>query len=267
MSRSKIAIAAFVLLAAMPVAGRAHAADLKVLSSGSLKLALGPLLSDFEKSSGNTVTVTYGPAGAITNLVKKGDAADVVPDVVIVSMSQLEGLESQGKVAPGSRVIVAGSALGVAVRKGAPKPDIASVEAFKRTLLATRAIGYRDPATGSLSGTYTANLLERLGIAQELKPKTRLDRSDGDAPENVFQALAKGDIDIQIGQISEIVIAPGIDLAGPLPAEIQNVSWLAAGIVTASPAPDAARALIRSISSPAAAAAFTAGGFQPAAKN
>src|SRR5471032_3236214 len=202
MSHRKIAITAVVLLAAMRIVGIANAADIKVLASGSLKLALPQLVADFQKLSGNTVTVTYGPAGAMTGLVRKGDAADVV----IVSRSQLEGLENQGKVAQGSRVDIAGTALGVAVRKGAPKPDIGSVEAFKRTLLAARAIGYRDPATGSLSGTYTAGLLERLGIAQELKPRIRLDNSDGETPENVFQALVKGDIEIQIGLISEIVI-------------------------------------------------------------
>jgi molybdate transport system substrate-binding protein len=247
----------------MRTIGIANAADIKVLSSGSLKVALPQLASDFQKSSGNTVTIVYGPAGAITSLVKKGDAADVV----IVSRSQLEGLESLGKVAQGSRITVAGSALGIAVRKGASKPDVGSVEAFKRTLLSARAIGYRDPSTGSLSGTYTAGLLERLGIAQELKSKTRLDSSDGEAPENVFRALATGEIDLQIGQISEIVIAPGIDLAGPLPAEIQNVSWLAAGIVTTSKAQEAARSFIGYLSSAPAAAMFKAKGFQTSEKN
>ena len=263
MNYPKMAMTTLVLLAAMRIAGIANAADIKVLSSGSLKLALPQLIADFQKSSGNTVTTTYGPAGAMTNLVKKGDAADVA----IVSRSQLEGLESQGKVVPGSRVDIAGSALGIAVRKGAAKPDISSVEAFKHALLSARAIGYRDPATGSLSGTYTAGLLERLGIAQDLKPKTRLDNSDGENPENVFRALAIGEIEIQIGQISEIVIAPGIDLVGPLPAEIQNVSWLAAGLLTTSKAQETATAFIRYISSAPAVAVFKANGFQPSGKN
>ena len=263
MNYPKIAIAAFALVAALPAIGIANAADIKILSSGSLKAALPQLIPDFQKSSGNTVTIVYSPAGAITNLIKKGDAADVV----IVSRSQLEALESQGKVAHGSRTTVAGSALGVAVRKGAPKPDISSVEAFKRSLLSARAIGYRDPATGSLSGTYTAGLLERIGIAQEMKPKTRLDNSDGENPENVFRALTTNEIDLQIGQISEIVIAPGIDLVGPLPGEIQNVSWLAAGIVAASKEQEAARSFISYISSAPAVAVFKAEGFQPTGKN
>jgi len=263
MSYPRIAITTFVLVAAMHTIGVANAADIRVMSSGSLKLALNQLVPDFQKSSGNTVTIVYGPAGAITNLVRKGDAADVV----IVSRAQLEGLESQGKVAHGSRVDIAGSALGVAVRKGAPKPDISSVEAFKRTLLTARSIGYRDPSTGSLSGTYTAGMLERLGIAQELKPKIKLDRSEGDVPENVFQALVSGEIEMQIGQISEIVISPDIDLVGPLPAEIQNVTWLAAGTVSTSKAHEAAEAFISYISSTSAAAVFKTSGFEPSKKN
>jgi molybdate transport system substrate-binding protein len=153
------------------------------------------------------------------------------------------------------------------VRRGAPKPDISNVEAFKRTLLAARSIGYRDPVTGSTSGIYTASLLEQLGIARELKPKLVLDRSAGDAPENVFLAVARGEVEMQIGQITEIAIAPGVDLAGPLPAEIQNTTVMAAGMTTTSKAPDAARVFISFISSPSATDVLTASGFQPVDKN
>jgi molybdate transport system substrate-binding protein len=254
----RIALAGLALVTAM----RADAAEIKVLSSGSLKSAFSQLAPEFQKSSGNTATIEYGPAGAIAGRIDKGEAADVV----IVSRSQLQKLESNGKLVPGSFVNIAGIALGVAVRKGAPKPDIGTVEAFKRTLLAARSIGYRDPVTGSTSGIYTAGLLERLGIAQDLKPKLVLDRSEGDAPENVFLAVARGDVEMQIGQITEIAIAPGVDLAGPLPAEIQNTTVMTAGISTASRAPDAARAFVSFISSPEATAVLKAGGFQPVPK-
>jgi molybdate transport system substrate-binding protein len=263
MSFSRIAIAAFALIAAMRTGGAADAAEIRVLSSGSMKSALSQLLSDFEKSSGNTATIEYGPAGAIVGRIAKDDAADVV----IVSRSQLQKLESNGKVVQGSLVNIAGISLGVAVRKGAPKPDIGNVEAFKQALLSARSIGYRDPITGSTSGIYTASLLERLGIAQDLKPKLHLDRSEGDVPENVFLGVAKGEVEMQIGQITEIVISPGVDLAGPLPAEIQNTTLMAAGIITTGKAPDAAKALIGFISSSSAAAVFKAGGFQPANMN
>jgi molybdate transport system substrate-binding protein len=254
-----IAIAAVALMATMRPGGAADVAEIRVLSSGSLKGALSQLLPDFQKSSGNTATIEYGPAGAIVGRIQKGDAADVV----IVSRSQLQKLEGDGKVVQGSLVNIAGIALGVAVRKGTPKPDISNVEAFKRALLSARSIGYRDPITGSTSGIYTASLLERLGIAQELKPKLNLDRSEGDVPENVFLGVAKGEIEMQIGQITEIVISPGVDLAGPLPGEIQNTTVMAAGIITTSKARDAAKALISFISSPSAASVLKASGFQP----
>jgi molybdate transport system substrate-binding protein len=263
MSFPRIAMAAFALMAAMRSGGTADAAEIRVLSSGSMKSALSRLVPDFEKSSGNTATIEYGPAGAIVGRIAKDDAADVV----IVSRSQLQKLASNGKVVQGSLVDIAGISLGVAVRMGAPKPDISTVEAFKQTLLSARSIGYRDPITGSTSGIYTAGLLERLGIAQELKPKLRLDRSEGDVPENVFLGVAKGDVEMQIGQITEIIISPGVDLAGPLPAEIQNTTLMAAGIIATSKAPDAAKALIGFISSQSAAAVLKASGFQPANTN
>jgi molybdate transport system substrate-binding protein len=259
MNTLRIAMTTFALMAAMRSGGTADAAEIKILSSGSLKAALSQLLPDFQKSSGNTATIEYGPAGAIFGRIQKGDAADVV----MLSRSQLQKLVSDGKVVQGSFVDIAGISLGVAVRKGAPKPDISTVEAFKRALLSARSIGYRDPITGSTSGIYTASLLERLGIAPELKPKLNLDRSEGDVPENVFLGVANGEVEMQIGQITEIVIAPGVDLVGPLPPEIQNTTVMAAGITTTSQAPDVAKALLSFLSSPSAAAVLKASGFQP----
>jgi molybdate transport system substrate-binding protein len=258
MTYLRIALVGFALLTAMR-SERADAAEIRVLSSGSLKAALSQLIPDFQRSSGHTATIGYGPAGAIAGRIDKGEAADVV----IVSRLQLQKLESNGKVVQGSPVDIAGISLGVAVRKGAPKPDISTVEAFKQALLSARSIGYRDPVTGSTSGIYTAGMLERLGLAQDLKPKLILDRSEGDAPENVFLGVARGEIEMQIGQITEIAIAPGVDLAGPLPGELQNTTLMAAGIIASSQAPDAAKAFIGFISSPSAVAVFKAGGFQP----
>jgi molybdate transport system substrate-binding protein len=258
-----IATSTVILFAALCTPGLADAAEIKILASGALKLALPQLIADFQTSSHDTVSVEYGPAGSIADRIRKGDAADVA----IVTRPQLENLESQGKIVPGSRVDIAGIAVGVAIRKGAPKPDIGSVEAFKRALLAARSIGYRDPATGSTSGIFTARMLDELGIAKQLQPKIRLDNSNGDHPEDVFQGLVRGDVEMQIGQITEIVIAPGVELAGPLPAELQKVTMLAAGIVTTSKPPDPAKALVGFLSGPSAAALLQANGFQPAAKN
>jgi molybdate transport system substrate-binding protein len=236
----------------------ANGAEIKVLSAGSLKLAMDQLLPDFQKSSGDTVTIDYGTAGAIAGRIQKGELADVT----IVSRSQLEMLESQGKVVQGSRVNIAGVGVGVAIRKGAPKPDISSVEAFKRALILARSVGYVNPALGSSSGIYVAGMLERLGIAQDLKSKIKLVTVAGDI-DGVFQGVANGDIEMQIGQISEIAIAPGVDLAGPLPNEIQNFTLLAAGVVAASKAPEPAKAFIKFIASPTSASVLKANGFQP----
>jgi molybdate transport system substrate-binding protein len=262
MMRLGVAATIFVVAAACKPAA-ADAAEIRVLASGALKLALTRLIPEFEKSSGDKVSIAYGPAGSIAGRVQQGEAADVA----IVGVSQLEELERQGKVIRDSSVRIAGIAIGVAVRKGAPKPDIGTVEAFKRALLSSRAIGYRDPVTGSTSGTYAARMIEKLGIAQKMQPKTRLDRSDGDRPEDVFQPLANGEIELQIGQITEIVLAPGIELVGPLPAEIQNTTVLAAGILANSKMPQPAKALINFLSSPATATALQADGFQPVANN
>ena len=216
------------------------------------------LVPDFQKSSGDSVTIDYGTAGAIAGRIQKGELADVT----IVSRSQLEMLESQGKVAQGSRVNIAGVGVGVAIRKGALKPDISSVEAFKRTLISARSVGYVNPALGSSSGIYVAGMLERLGIAQDLKSKIKL-VTVGEDIDSVFQGVANGEIEMQIGQISEIMISPGVDLSGPLPNEIQNLTLLAAGVVAASKAPGPANAFIKFISSPTAAAVLKAKGFQP----
>jgi len=243
--------------------GVADAAEIKVLSSGALKLALTQLLPDFQRSSDLSVAIEYGPAGAIAKRIQAGADADVG----IATSAQIADLAKAGKILPGSAVSIAGIALGVAVLRGAPKPDISTVEAFKRVLLSARSIGYRDPATGSTSGIYTARMIEKLGIAADLRPKTKLDNSPGDRPEDVFGMVARGEVEMQIGQITEIVLAPGVDLVGPLPSEIQNVSVLEAGIVGASRAPGAAGTFISFISSPDAETALKSMGFQIVPKN
>jgi molybdate transport system substrate-binding protein len=257
MTKVPFAVTALIL-STIATSGTAGAAQIKVLSSGSLKLAMTQLLPDFQKSSGNAVTIEYGPAGAIVSRIQMGE----LTDVAIVSRSQLELLENQGKVAPSSRVNIAGVGVGVAVRQGASKPDISSVEAFKRALFLARSIGYVDPAIGSPSGIYVAGMLERLGIAHDLTPKIKLVGLSVEI-EDVFQGVARGEIDMQIGTMSEIVISPGVDLVGPLPAELQNVTLLAAGTVTTSKAPEAANAFVRFIASPGAAVVLKAKGFEP----
>ena len=254
-------LAAFFLMAAICAPGIANATDIKVLASGAVKGVLTELLPAYEKSSGDKVIVLYGPGGALTKRLAAGDTADVM----IVGSVETEGLIAQGKIVPGSGVPIAGITIGVAIKKGAPRPDISTVDAFKRTLLAAKSIGYRDPATGSTSGTHTARVIEKLGLTKELQSKTKLDNSDGEHPELVFQSLVTGETELQFGQITEIVMADGIEVLGPLPAELQKVTLLTASVPTSAKAADAARTFIGFLAGPAAKEQLKAHGFEPPA--
>ena len=231
----------------------ARAAEIKLLSASALHPAIDALIPDFEKSSGHKVTVAYGTAGAVADRVQKGEAADIVTS----SVPMIDRLQAQGKVVAGDRVIIAKVGVGVFVRKGAAKPDISSADAFKRSMLAARSIAYPDPAGGGASGIYVASLLERLGIAAEMKPKTKLSTL-----ETLYASVASGDVEIGFNQVSEILAQPTVELAGPLPSEIQNYTQFAPGIVTGSSQTDAVRALVTFLSSPAAQTVLKAKGFE-----
>ena len=212
----------------------ARAAEIKLLSASALHPAIDALIPDFEKSSGHKITVAYDTAGAVADRVQKGEAADIV----ISSVPMIDRLQAQGKVVAGDRVIIAKVGVGAFVRKGAAKPDISSADAFKRSMLAARSIAYPDPAGGGASGIYVASLLERLGIAAEMKPKTKLSTL-----ETLYARVASGDVEIGFNQVSEILAQPTVELVGPLPSAIQNYTQFAPGIVTGSSQSDAARAL------------------------
>jgi molybdate transport system substrate-binding protein len=254
----RAALALFLAATCLP--GLAAAADIKGQISGALKVAFPDIIAAFEKETGNKVTVIFNPGGAIAKSIEDGKGVDMA----IMPSNLMEKLVTDGKVAPGSTVGIAGVTIGIAIRKGAPKPDISTVDALKRTLLAARSIGYRDPKTGSTSGIYTAQLIEKLGLAAALKPKIKLDDSDGEHPENVFQALERGETDLQFGATTEIVMAHGIELLAPLPDEVQKVTLLTAGIPAASKDPKTAKAFIDFLAGPAAGAILKANGFQPA---
>jgi len=195
-----------------------------------------------------------GAIGAMTERVQNGEAADVV----IVSGQQVELLEKEGRVVSGSSADIAKVGVGVFVRKGAPKPDISSVEAFKRAMLASKSIGWNDPAAGAPVSIYVIGVMDRLGIADVMKPKTVAFKLRSER----FEAVARGDVEIGFNQISEIVAAQGVDLVGPLPAPIQNYTLFAGGIVASSRDQEAAKQLIRFTSSPAAQVIWNAKGFE-----
>ncbi|VWX61578.1 Aconitate isomerase [Burkholderiales bacterium 8X] len=251
-----------ILASAVALAGcagfgaRPAAVDIHVMTSGGFTAAYNDLRPDFEKRSGYAVKTAYGAS--------MGNASDSIPsrlgrgepaDVVILARSALDALVKDGKVVAGSQVDLVRSSIGLAVKKGAPRPDISTVDALKRTLLAAPSIAY----SASASGTYfEGEMLKNLGIEAEVKPKSRRILS-----ERVGTVVARGDAALGLQQVSELLPIEGIDYIGPLPGNVQRVTVFSAGIATASKQPAAAAELIRFLASPSAAPAIEKTGLEP----
>jgi molybdate transport system substrate-binding protein len=231
------------------------AAEVKVLTAGAFKQVVLALVPDFEKQTGNKVIVDNDTAGGLQKRIEFGEAFDVA----IITPAIVDGLAASGKIVPNSRVNLATVLIGVVVKEGAPKPDIGSVEAFKNALLAAKSVAYIDPASGGSSGIYVDKLLERLGIADQVRPKAKLKKGG-----YVADLIASGEAELGVHQISEIVPVKGVVLVGPLPKEIQNTTTYAAGLSAAAQNKEAAQALIKMFSGPAAASVFKAKGMEPA---
>jgi len=243
---------AIALAAAAP---RAGAAEIKVLSAGAFKQVLLALVPDFERQTGHKVVVENDTVGGLAKRIEGGAAFDVA----VLTPAAVNELSGKGKLVAGSRTDLVRVGVGVVVKEGEGKPDIGSVEAFKRALLAAKSVAYIDPAAGGSSGIYVAGLLDKLGIAAEVKPKAKL--IPGGA---VAEHVARGEAELGIHQISEILPVKGVTLVGPLPAEIQNYTVYAAGLGANAKESDAAKALIRTLAGPAAAEVLKSKGMQPA---
>src|SRR5262245_335577 len=231
--------------------GIADAAELKVLSTQATEPAHTALVPQFEQASGHKVNRVF--TGTLD--ANKRLAAGETYDLLIRSSASIDEHIKGGKVVPGTRVDIAKSGVALAVRAGAPKPDISTPDAFKKTVLAAKTIGY---STGP-SGNYIISLFERMGIAEEVKPKLRQTPTGG----VVASIIANGEAEIGFQQVSELSAAPGVDYVGPLPAQVRHMTVFASGIAVAAKEPEAARALVGFISAPAAASAFTRRGMEP----
>lgn len=231
--------------------GAGFAAEIKVLSAGATKPPLAPLTEIYVKQSSHKVDVSYGTMGLLQEKIAAGERADVI----IATVEVLTELEKQGKIVPGSRVPLGDIGIGVAVREGAPLPDISTPEAFKQTLLKTKSIVYVDPTKGT-SGKHFAGVLQRLGIADAVKSKTIL-REGGFAVE----AVAKGEAEIGVQQTSEILPVKGVKLVGQLPGDLQKVTTYSAAIMSGAAAPEAGAAFIRYLTGKDGRAVFVAKGF------
>lgn len=245
-----IVVAAIIAVMLPPLAARAQAAQLEVYASTAIKAVLQVLGPQFEKASGDKLVFVFGSATVLSRQIDHG----AVFDVAILTAALTDRLAASGKIAPASRVTIARSGMGVAVRAGSPKPDIGTAVALKRTLLNAHSIGY---SRKGLSGLASAAMLKKLGIADALKPKIKV------LGENAAVAVAKGDVEIGLTMTSAVPAVAGAELAGPFPASLQTYLVFAAGIASARRNAAAAKALIEFLSAPAAASVYKAKGMEP----
>lgn len=245
--------AAYGLISIFVLAGAARAAEIHAIVTGALTAPFREIVPAFERQTGNTVVIAWGPSSgtsrdAIPVRIKNGEQADVV----IMISSNLDGLIKQGLFTPVIRADIAQSGIGVGVRAGAPKPDISSDDALKRALLRAKSIGYSEGGSGVYVST---ELLNRLDISDQVAPKLKLITG-----ELVGEAIARGEIEIGIQQISELRAVKGVEYVGPLPGDLQKASIISAAVSQKAKEPDAARAFVAFLSSPAAAQAITKSG-------
>ena len=243
------------MMAFANAATTAAAAEIKVLHGGAFTQMMTAIVPDFEKATGNKVVTDRDTVGALTKAIEGGAAFDMA----VLTPEAIDELIKKGRVVAGSRADLAKVGVGVVVKSGAPRPDIGSVDAFKKTLIAAKSVAYIDPQAGGSSGIYVARLLDKLGIAAEIKPKAVLIHGGA-----VAEHVVDGEAEIGIHQISEILPVKGATLVGPLPQEIQNFTVYSAGISTGARDPGAAKALIASFATAKAIAMMKERGVAPA---
>ena len=250
-TRLAAAVAGFVMMLAASVP--AGAAEIKVICSNALKTTLEQLAPAFEKATEHKLAITWGATVPLKAGIEKG----VAFDITLLTTDAVDDLVKQGKLVATTRTVLANSGAGVAVRKGAPKPDISTVDAFKNALLNAKSVAYVEQGG---TGIYLKTLLQRLGIADAIKEKVKLL-----PPENpAAKAVSNGEAEIGMTQISEILPYAGAELVGPFPAAIQLTTSFGGAVATAAAQPEAAAALLKFLKGPDAAAVINAKGLDPA---
>ena len=231
----------------------AQSAEVKVLSVGPLKTLLEELGPQFERATGHKLMIKYDVSAALKRQIDAGETFDVA----LILPAMIDDLLKQGKVAAGTRTDISRAAVGVAVKKGAPKPDIGSAEALKRTLLNAKSIAYSGEGA---SGIYFKSVLERLGIAAEMNPKLKPFGSSAVVP-----SVAKGEVELAVISPPAILAEPGAELVGILPKELQHYVVYTAGVSAATKEADAAKALLKYLTTPAAMSVMKSKGLEPVA--
>jgi len=230
-------------LIALLAAGRGEAAEVKVLSTVGMQPATPELFAQFEAATGHRVVVTYGLAAVLKTKFLEGAPADVL----ILTAPIIEDLAKQGKVVPESKKDVARSGVGVAVKAGAARPDIGTPDALKAAVLAAKSIGY---SREGASGVAFARVVERLGIAEQVRAKYK------DTGTKAGEMVAAGEIELAAAQIPELMAVPGVEVVGPLPAELQTVTIFSVGLTAGAQDAAAAKALIEFLAGPRAAPVY-----------
>ena len=244
-------LAAFTLLLATPAA----AADLKVISAGAVRGLIAEIIDDYSHKTGQKFDFTIGTTGQLRDVISTGQHADLV----IVSVPLMGELEKTGNLIAGSRAELGRVGIGVAVREGARVPDVATPDSFKQALVAAKSVAYTDPAAGGTSGIYFASLVDRLGIADNIKPKQMLTKGGREAAIEV----AEGRAEMAVIFVSEAIAVKGVKVAGLLPPSLQDYSAYATAIPRSSTDVAAARAFIAALTSAEMAARWRANGFEP----
>ena len=242
-------------VAALLLAGQAHAADLKVIAAGAVRGLIGQIIDDYSKQTGRKFDFTIGTTGQLRTVIASGQPADLL----IVSAPLMTELEKIGNFLVGSRTPLGRVGIGIAVRDGAARPDVATPDSFKAALIAAKSIAYTDPAAGGTSGIYFASVADRLGIGDAVKAKAVLTKGGREAAIEV----AEGRAEMAIVFISEALVVKGVKVAGPLPPSLQDYSDYAAAIPASSVDPEAARAFVTALTSPAMAERWRSNGFEP----
>ena len=227
--------------------GSVEAAEIKVLSSVGLQPATPELIAQFEAATGHKIAVTYGLAAVLKKQFVEGAPADVL----VLTSSIIDDLVKQGKVVSDSKVDIARSGVGLGVKAGAAKPDISTPEALKSAVLAAKSIGYSKEGA---SGVVFARVLERLGIAEQVKAKYK------DTGSRAGEMLAAGEIQLAAAQIPELMAVPGVDVIGPLPPELQTITVFSVGLATEAKEPGPAKAFIDFLAGPRAMPIYKAKG-------
>ncbi len=253
MTKTRIALAVAALLA---TATFASADELRIFSTTGVQNGLEPLLPQLEKATGMKVNVTWNTAAQLVKRIQAGEHADVY----IMTHQSYEVLAKENQIMANTGSTFASSGIGIAVKKGAAKPDISTPEKFKQALLNAKAIAYSNPAGGGASGVYLAKLIERMGIGDQIKDKTKFPPVGGSAAKLVVD----GEADIALQQMPEVMIIPGVDIVGALPGDYNNVTVYTAGAAIDTKHAEAAKAAVKFLTAPSTQGAFKAKGIDAA---